>query len=635
MRFRCPTCGFRGGVRIPPHLPKGKTVRIRCSRCKKMFPLRLGRLFPQEHRESYRALVPDSLGCRGTKVGRLWLESVGSPQDRIPVVALPAHPALSHDVMHDLLDPFHEYFRICYLEFPGTRRNPRGLEDRPYALLLREHLFLIKKHLGASRFHVLAHLCSAPLALEIAGHQPDSVASVILLEPDFCMTGREQRGASGRRLREIIRGSNGWRDPGKQVFSVLQQVWHAMPPGQHSAGLAKILAPGFRAENLRDSLAYSRRLLRYPALSRLRTPVLILYAREGGVKARRDVRYLEATLRSVQTASVEGGSWAAWFGSTWFGNKLMSFKRAAEGEGRPPARRRSRTLNGQPLGWMILAFVLLAAGLGLGSGYFHFQPEYMARVIPPLLAGLLPIFWFLIPKKIDPLVFLRFRGFSARSVLLPVAAGILSGLFFRGLLLTLGSFSLPLSLPPPLASSVASIAAGDQGRLLELAGILLSSLFVFGVAENLWVLRRSALQILMPTFLFTLFPPAFPDILWKLPVGFMAATLFAGSLSIYSPLFLMGAFAASTELSIPVEQLPISWQSPQGVAVTTAALAAAVLLCVTLGTGGKAIAPEDQYFVNTINREGRPFRWGVSLGIVIVFFSLIAASGLIFGFLAI
>jgi hypothetical protein len=133
MRFQCPACGFKGGVRMPAHLPKGKTVRMRCSRCKKSFPLSLGKLFPQKYPAGYQALVPDSLDCSGTRVGDLWLETAGSRNGGIPVLAFAPHPSLPHDVMHDLLDSFGDYFRICYIEFPGTRRNPQEPGKRPYS----------------------------------------------------------------------------------------------------------------------------------------------------------------------------------------------------------------------------------------------------------------------------------------------------------------------------------------------------------------------------------------------------------------------------------------------------------------------------------------------------------------------
>jgi len=160
-------------------------------------------------------------------------------------------------------------------------------------------------------------------------------------------------------------------------------------------------------------------------------------------------------------------------------------------------------------------------------------------------------------------------------------------------------------------------------------------LFVFAVAENLWVLRRSRLQILLPTVLFALLPPAFPDILWKLPAGFAAAVLFAASLSFYSPLFLIAGFGAVSQLPIPFDRLPLSWGSIQGATVTLVLLAAAILLTLLVGTGGKPIPPEELYFAKTLNRHERPLRWETSLGIVIVVFSLIAAAALIFAFLAV
>jgi len=631
MRFRCPSCGFSGGVRIPDHFPIGKTVRIRCSRCQEAFPLTLGKLFPQEHPESYQALAPESLRCRGAKVGRLWVESVGPREDRTPVIALPAHSSLSHDVMHDLMDPFKEYFRICYIEFPGSRRNQRPVENGTFSSFFLENLDLLKKHLGASRFHLLAHLSSAPFALDIAAHQPDSIASLILIEPDLCLADRFSKRSAKEKLRRLIHDSHEKPDQEELLLSALQELWDSNLPVQHAQGLAKILAPGFNPETLRHDLVHCRNRVTYSKLSRQVTPALIFYSRDGSDFAHRDALFLQAALPAAESAAVEkGGAWAAWFGGSWFANKLLSFKRRGEGKNRPTPRRRSHTLNGQPLGWMVTIFALLAVGLTAGLNSLRFQPDFMSRVIPPLLAGILPILWFLIPKKTNPIAFFRFRSFSVKTVLFPIAVGALFGFFFRSLLLTLGEMSLPISLPP----SFVSIAPANQGRLFQLAGTAVLSLFVFGVAENLWVLRRSRLQILIPTLLFTLLPPSFPDILWRFPVGFVAAILFAGSLSIFSPLFLLSGFAAASELPVSLDLLPISWQSYQGVVVTIGVLAVAILLSVFVGTSGKQVPPEDMYFSKTINREGRLFRWEPALGIVLVIFSLIAAAALIFGFLA-
>jgi pimeloyl-ACP methyl ester carboxylesterase len=632
MRFQCPDCGFSGVVRMPAHLPKGKTVRIRCSRCQKAFPLSLGRLFPQEYPAGYQALVPDSLGCRGTKVGRLWVETVGSREDGIPVIVFSAHPSLSHVVMHDLMDSFAEYFRICYLEFPGTRRNREELTKQSYGAVLSDHVERLKKHLGVSRFHLLTHLGSTPLALDAANRHPDSVASVILIEPDLRLSGHAFRRSITGKLNNTASEEGQNQDPEEPLISLLQDIWKSKLPQPHARGLAKILRPGFQPDHLNHDLVQSQNTLRYATLSRRKSPVLILYSRDGADAARRCALFLQAALPATEMGAVEkGGAWAAWFHHFAIANRLLSFKRRAESKERSSARKRSQTLSGQPLGWMVLTFAVLAAVLTLGADLFRFQPDFMSRVIPSMLAGLLPILWFVVPKKINPIAFLRFRRFSLRTVLLPLAIGAVLGAFYRSLLLTMGRGSLL----PDLPAFMISIAPGGRGRILELAGIAIVSLFVFGVAENLWLLRRSGLQVLLPTMLFTLLPPAFPDILWKLPAGFAAAVLFAAGPSIYSPLFLIAGFGAASELPLPLEQLPITWGSIQGVAATITLLAAAILLTVFLGTGGKPIPPEELYFARTINREGRLLQWDTNLGIVIVVFSLIAAAVFLYSFLAV
>ena len=394
--------------------------------------------------------------------------------------------------------------------------------------------------------------------------------------------------------------------------------------------MATILSPAFQPANLRHRLVESPGTWRYAKLRRLKVPVLVVHSLDGSESSRRDVHYLRSTVPAVESAAVDrGGPWASWLGRTVIASRLPAFKTAAEKAFGAVPRGRTRTLNGQPLGWMIALFTLLAAGLTLGSGWLRFQPDYMGRVIPPLLSGLLPILWFVVPREINPFVFLRFRRLSVRNVALPLLVGALLAVFYRSLLLTLVRVYLPVH--PP--RSVLSISPGGSGRLLELAGIAVVALFVFGVAGNLLVMRRSGLQVLLPALLFTLLPPGFPDVLWKLPMGFAAAVLFAAGVSIYAPLFMLAAFAAVCELAVPIDRLPIYWQSAQGVAATVAVLAAAILLAVTVGTRGRPIAPEQVYFSGTIRADSGPFRWRGSLGIVLVFCSLVGSVGFVFYFL--
>ncbi len=635
MQFRCPFCGFNGGVRIPAHFPKGRTIRIRCSRCRKPFPLSLGRLFPQKQAESYRALVPGSLPCRGERIGRLWVESTGPSADRTPLIVLPAHPALSHEVMHDLMDPFQEYLRILYLEFPGSARN-RDAEAVPgCGSSILDSLDALKKRFNASRFHLLAHLASCPLALKAAEARPQAFASLILIEPDMDLAGRIRNTGRNADLRRFLHGSYRERERAKLLYAIIKEVWDWRLEENHARGLARIMAPGFRPPALRHDILHCRYRVGYRKLSRQRIPMLIYYARDGGETTRRDVLYLQASTPGAETAALErGGAWAPWFGGTWFANKLLSFKRKADSR-QGAVRRRTQTLNGQPLGWMLALFILLAGGLSAGSSLLRWQPDFMQRVIPPVLAGLLPILWFLIPKKVNPLAFLRFRAFSLPSTLLPLLLGALIGLYFQALTATLPALPLQWAILPGLGSDfLYSLLPEAEGRLYELAALGVLTLFVFGVAENLWILRRSPLQILVPTVLFALLPPAFPDVLWRLPAGFIAAVLFAASLSIYSVLFLLAGFAAVSQLAVPLELLPVSWPGYQGAAVTIAVLALALLITVLAVTKAKEVSAEELYLRRSINREGRLLRWATGPGIVIVVFSLIGAAALAFGFLA-
>src|SRR3989304_4517583 len=95
MRFRCPSCGFAGQVRVPPHFARGRSARLRCGRCQNSFTLAVGRLWPQDSAGAYDALVPRSLDCAGERLGSLWVGVSGARGGAPPAPPRPpaARPA--------------------------------------------------------------------------------------------------------------------------------------------------------------------------------------------------------------------------------------------------------------------------------------------------------------------------------------------------------------------------------------------------------------------------------------------------------------------------------------------------------------------------------------------------------------
>jgi len=653
MIVRCPSCGFQGNIRIPEHVPVGRSVRIRCARCRSPFALNVGRLFPQE--QGYAAIAPETRPCRGERLGNLWVETTGAPVGRQPLIALPAHPALSHEILHDLLDRFGEYFQVCYVEFPGSARNPAEVQGADCAAWLSDSLPAIKSRLGASRVHLLAHLASAPTALRVAAEQPDEIASLVLLEPDLCLA-RRLKGMRFAGELELLRSERGEGvDREELARALLGRVWELPLEEQHLAGLARIFGAGLSLPLLRRDIRECRPLP-YRRLARLKTPVLLFSARDS--RDRGDALYLQATLPSVETAALDkGGAMAAWFGSTWFAGKLQAFKRSAElgaslaaaaprdagstagrqreGRGASP-RPRGQTLNGQPAGWLLALYALLACGLTALLQDLSFQPAWLQPLLPQLLAALLPIVWLLLPRRINPFPFLRFRGLSLGTTAVPLLAGALLGAAFRLLLAAAPQLARAArGLPPRLLS----LPVGSPGRFAVFAAAGAAALLAYGAAANLLLLRRSRWALWLPALVFAVFPMSWPDLLWRLPASLLAGLLFARSLSILGPLCLLGGIGLGCELRAlwtwtPLERLlqPAGWPGPAAAGALAAAAAVLVLLA---GGRGASIPAEKRYFAATLASAQRTLRWEPTLGIVLVVFSLIAAVAAIFLFLAV
>ena len=212
-----------------------------------------------------------------------------------------------------------------------------------------------------------------------------------------------------------------------------------------------------------------------------------------------------------------------------------------------------------------------------------------------------------------------------------------------GLLAGLPAVRLP-DMVTDLLPSLSWPPVGSPGRGPLLAGLLASSLLVFGYFQSLLTIRRSRWHLLLPILLFTLIPPAWPDLLWRLPLAICATLLFARSLSVASPFFLLGGFYLASELPRVLERGSLTAAALARVRLPAlpfepAAAAAALLLLLSVGAAliwgrkKEAYSPETLYFHHTLNKPHKTLQWRVAPGMVIIIFSLLAAVILVFGFL--
>jgi hypothetical protein len=626
MRFRCPSCGFLGRVQVPAHFPRGRRARIRCARCHKPFILAVGRLWPQDSAEAYNALVAGALDCRGEKLGKLWVETVGSRGGSNPLVALQAHPSLSHELLHDLLDPFKDYFPICYVEFPGSPWSPDAPAEGKWAGQLLHTLDLLRLKLKADRLHLLAHLDSCRLALRAAEARPKEIASLLLLEPLLAGPAAGEPG---------MPWAAGGLEPTpaaatETVRALATGHWGLDAERAHLRGLAQLFAHGFTPERFRRGEEALRYRPRHRRLSRLRVPALIASSRDGSPAARADALYLAANLPAGELAVLEeGGAMAAWSGSSWLANKLLAFKRGAEKAPQERTRRRSQMLSGQPAVWMTLLFAALAWGLTWALGRLDLQPQFMAQVLPPFLAGLLPLLWFLAPRRVKPFTLLRFRAFRAGTVLVPLLIGGLLGF---------GFFSLSaagLSLRPPRAwpAFLRSLPLGSPGRPYLFLARAFSLPFIHGFLQSLLALRRSRWRLALPLLLYLLAPLSFPDALWAAPAAVFSVLLFARSLSVFAPLFLLAGVLFGSELPVSYPAIAAALAGARGWVLSLVLLVGAAFLTAVLLTAKRMYSLQTLYYFDSLNRDERSYPWHTSAGVVLLIFSLLAAGGLLFAFL--
>jgi len=676
MRYQCPSCKQTGTVRVPESFPKDKKARIRCPACNHSFSLAPGRLWPQDSEEAYRALAVDARPG-GLQLAGLRVEIHGRARETHPLLVLPPHPAVQTVLLPDLLGFLTEYTRVCYLGFPesaaGIKPDSRATGAKADLERLEALLDLLKVRLHSERFHLLAPAASADLALRLAAARPGTVASLILLEPELdCRPGRP-----GRRVRRLLSRNpqQMTREQKEELLFALFTEGHASKlPHEQLRGLAVLQAPGFSPARLGET---RRRRLRAPFLGRLRIPVLLVLSRDGSRRCRENGLFLQAALPAAETLELDrGGAWAAWLSAASFPNRVLAFLRSL-GRSAAPARAPRRGASGaaarpagQSLGWMLLLFAALTLGLGCLPAFFAFQPAYMGAVLPLVLGSLLPLLWYLLPKRMGIFRFLRFRGFRPAVLLPALLAGLLLGLAWDalnvavelsappGLTVAFSRLSLPAWLPSSWAARLTDLSGsltwpewlvwqlpGEAGRGPLLAALLALCVPVFGYFQSLLTLRRSRWQLALPVLLFLFLIPAWPDLLWRLPFAVGAALLFARSLSLASPFIMLAGFYLASEL--PRLLLRDSWTAallarvelpalPLDPVIGVAALLLLLFLAAVLVWGRKkqGYSPEALYFHRTRLVEPQAaLHWRIVPGLVLILFSLLGALVLVFGFL--
>jgi hypothetical protein len=120
-----------------------------------------------------------------------------------------------------------------------------------------------------------------------------------------------------------------------------------------------------------------------------------------------------------------------------------------------------------------------------------------------------------------------------------------------------------------------------------------------------------------------------------LPAAVAAALLFAHELSVYAPLFLLAGVFFGSELPAAELRVTGALAGAAGWVLALALLVGAGFLTALALTWKKGFDVENLYYASSLNKTARLYRWRPAGGIVLVIFSLLAAAGLVFGFLRI
>jgi len=512
------------------------------------------------------------------------------------------------------------------------------------------------ERLKVKEFHILGHKASCSIALSTAAHFGREVCSaLILIEPLITESPLQRAAQNDPQLLAPVQNNSAGDSPAGGtspsvgnapatasrediLFAILSEYRTGELAEYHIRGLAGIMAPGLSVELLAGELKQPNEKPTYRKLSRIEAPALILTAaastaEEAEDKAHQqaieDIFFIDSSLPQAEIENAKKpGDWGCWFSAESFTATVSSFIQRAKKIRKEAGRLRNCTISALPVGWLTAASFLLIWGLTFLLHKVTYVPDYMRRVVPVVVGSLAPFASFLLPRKINLFQLQRFSNLNSGGTLLAAAAGTFLGISWSGLLLAFkGASPFPSIIPPFLLS----LPAGAEGRIFLFMAILLLQLLLFGVLENILIIRRSPVKILLPALLFSLMPLSFPDLIWQLPLGAASACLMYRQLSIYSPLALLIGFALSSELLLKYFNLNLPFFIlPAAAAVFFILFLLAVLLQPAAGSIGN---PLIRYYTASLLRKSKHFPWRFSRGIFISLLALIASVIFIIGFL--
>ena len=655
MRYRCSRCKTRGVVNIPSNFPAGKKVSVRCKKCGETHLINIGRLWPQEDSKSYDLFIPennslDDESDRRKIINNIWVKVTGRDGNNYPLFAFQGSYSYPHEIIQDLLEPLKKITRICYFELPGSRRNPLRVEnvksfDRKG--LLYDAVFSLKNRLKAPRCYMLSHLSSAINLLDWVLSNPEDVCSLVLIEPDLYPEKVFTKITRSPEFKHTVeREKLTIHERRKFLYRLFRKAYKVPVENSHLLGLSSVISSGFSLQIMKGEIKSKVRRRSFTELSGIKTPASIYISKDGRKSVREDAFFLQSALPCSRVVELEkGGDWTAWLSREKILPDISShiLEKSclkpdvpvgnSEIVGKSEKVGKIRTISGQPIVWQVISFIILCFSLTYGLSKLPLRPDYLKVSLPIILGSILSFLWFTAPQKMNIPVFLRLNTLHITAFFASLLSGVLLGFSWMSLKSSLPSTGwLSQWIPKIFVSAEMEFV----GTMLYFISFLFAGLICFGVIENILLLRRSKLTLLIPVLLFSFVPLSVPDIIFKLPLALAAAYYYQKSGSLYSPFSLIGGFFAGINI-FHLSSLQLAFLTDQLTGIPGYVAAALLFILTMVGLSvfqikGSTVDAKKKYLYKlNQNLKLKQYIWLRKRGRITLAVST-AAAGVLIGF---